>query len=83
MSSDISEVESELVQILRHGELNLRTDNAGPDRLTNVKANDIKRRGYKVTGHVLTDDDGHSCIVDKGAVKWLKEGEWWELMHGS
>lgn len=52
------------------------------DRLTEDKAAHIMRRdGYTVTGYVLALEDGHRCVVEKSAVRWLSKDEMWNVMH--
>jgi hypothetical protein len=51
-------------------------------RLTELKAANIaKRDGFRITGYVLTHEDGRKCIVDMSAVRWLDRDEFWRLMH--
>lgn len=52
------------------------------DRITAQKAaHIIERDGYKVTGIVLTLDDGRACIVNMGAVRWLHGArDMWNLL---
>ena len=54
----------------------------GVDRLTARKAADIcQRDGYKVTGVVLSLEDGRACIVNRSAVRWLSGSrDLWNLM---
>lgn len=42
----------------------------------------IDGRGYKITGFVLTDNDGRKCIVNTGAVRWFDKPECFtKMMH--
>jgi hypothetical protein len=51
-------------------------------RLTAEKADHIIRRdGYAITGVVMTRDDGHACLVNMSAVRWLNPGDLWNIMH--
>ena len=52
------------------------------DNITVRKAADIAKRGYLFTGFVLMHPvAGERAIVDCGTVRWLNNGEIWNLMH--
>jgi hypothetical protein len=52
-------------------------------RLTHEKTKQIiERDGHKITGFVMTKDDGEKCIVDMSAVRWFFKGEdFSRMMH--
>lgn len=50
-------------------------------RLTESKTRTIEQKGYKITGYVLTHEDGRKAISDMQAVRWLDQGEFWKIMH--
>jgi hypothetical protein len=59
-------------------------DGAPSRDLTASKTADcIKRDGSQITGFVVTDKWGGIGIIDKSAVRWLTDKEWWWLMHTS
>ena len=59
-------------------------DGAPSRDLTSSKTADcIKRDGSLITGFVVTDKWGGIGIIDKSAVRWLTNKEWWWLMHTS
>lgn len=64
------------------GKIRALTDgwNTG-DRLCEYKAKDIANRGYKHCGYVLHNGQGHHCIVNGPAVRWLSKDECWALFH--
>jgi chromosome segregation ATPase len=55
-----------------------------PDRITEQKARDIaERTGMERVGYVLQAESGEggACIVHRGAVRWLSDGELWDVVH--
>lgn len=52
-------------------------------RLTHTKTKDIvDRTGHKITGFVLTKDNGEKCIVDMSAVRWFFDpNDFHQMMH--
>lgn len=53
------------------------------DPMSTRKALDlIERTGTGVTGYVLqAESGGGACIVHRGAVRWLSDGELWDVVH--
>jgi len=52
------------------------------DRLTIGKATSISEiNEYEATGFVMRDKNGHVCVVEKSAVRWIENEEWWDIMH--
>lgn len=51
------------------------------DPLTERKTADIISRGYKKVGYVLQNEAGEYCLSAQSAVRWLKQNEYWRLMH--
>lgn len=62
---------------------NRRHTNEGQDvlPLTESKTKTIISKGYKITGYVLTHDDGRKAISDMQAVRWLEQDQFWKIMH--
>lgn len=56
---------------------------AEASELTAAKAASLLHDGWYVSGLVLTNEEGRTCIVDKSAVRWLGKDEFWWLMHDS
>ena len=57
------------------------------NRITAEKIKHLCESGMVITGIVATKlncphEEGLVAIVDKGAVRWLKKDEAWDLMHG-
>jgi len=49
--------------------------------VTALKTSYILGKNMKITGFVLTGENGEVSIVDKNAVRWLTRKEMWKLMH--
>lgn len=64
-------------------ELRNDLDELMADPMSVRKAADIaERTGMDVAGYVLqAESDGGACIVHRGAVRWLSDGELWDVVH--
>jgi len=40
------------------------------------------KEGWAQTGVILLSENGkESCFIDRSAVRWIGEAEWWTIMH--
>ncbi|MDO8713996.1 MAG: hypothetical protein Q7K13_05905 [Polynucleobacter sp.] len=53
------------------------------DQMTKNKTDALKLQGSQVVGYVLRKDGEEIAICAQGAVRWLKEPQYWDLMHPS
>lgn len=52
------------------------------DRLTIAKATEIcDTKNFEGTGFIMRNRDGDTCLVEKGAVRWLSKETFWDIMH--
>ncbi len=52
------------------------------DRLTIAKATDIcDTNEFESTGFIMRNADGKTCLVEKGAVRWISKNDFWDIMH--
>ncbi len=52
------------------------------DRLTISKATSIcEINNFEGTGFVMRNKDGRVCVIEKSAVRWIENEEWWDIMH--
>lgn len=51
------------------------------DRMTVKKTDSLKLQGHQIVGYVLRKDGERIAISAQGAVRWLTDPEYWDLMH--
>ncbi len=59
---------------------NLAADLRDPLTLRKAQAL-VATHGLRLSGFILTDDQGERALVEHGAVRWLNNAEMWALMH--